>query len=201
MTPAKIEWSGYECRGAISLDAKGGPFESAVAALCGSTPNAEHQDVGNADSVRAARSKGLVVEIPIYEKGNRSSSTYLFADNTEPDAGALLCLNNCGLTGENMRYGGWIGKSAWVDVTLRVLNAEGKLDGSYFYVSRGVGIPVNGQLTGNELKLNELSPEDDQSAQVTATMAGKVAGESITGSWFSKKTAKTYQFFWARRLY
>lgn len=202
MTPSKIEWGGYECRGEARLNGKTDPYEAATKALCGVVPSVEHENLPNSELIKQASAKGLVVNVPVYENGARKSSIYVFPGSEEPDAGALLCMKNCGVPPADMHYGGWIGKSAWVDVSLQTTASQsGGLDGGYVYLTKGVRIPLKGELARNQLKLDEFGTEAGEQEHATATMTGTFVDDAIKGVWSSQKAAKTYDFFLARRVY
>lgn len=210
-SPETMQWSGMECRGNESLGLENSPFESASKALCGKSVGYDLTMPGDVIVNGAAKNKGLVVEIPVYDKMHPQASwaRYLFAESDTPDAGALLCLIGCGMSDYQMHFGGWIGKSQWIDMKLRDEYKNNSLVGIYFYVNKGSPIALDGWIDNrgkiNFLGLNEYpSLGHGGTHEATAVMRGDRHGDSFLGTWSpstSGKTKKTYELFLARRVY
>jgi hypothetical protein len=104
-SPKTIQWSGMECRGNTVLSSKKSPFNSANSALCGYNAKPQYFKLRETDAIQAARKKGLVVEVPVFNSAHsiKKSSVYLFMGSREPDAGAILCLSGCSKNKEMKR--------------------------------------------------------------------------------------------------
>ncbi|AWG22655.1 hypothetical protein FFWV33_14520 [Flavobacterium faecale] len=76
-------------------------------------------------------------------------------------------------------YLGTIGNG--IEVVFTLSNTDGVITGSYFYKKVGVDIPLLGSIEGDEVILYEL---DSQKNKV-ATIASKLVGNKIVGTWKS----------------
>ena len=200
--PDTIQWGGRDCRGDALLDGEESPFKSATLALCANHDEADTADLPKTEAVHEAASKGLVVAIPSYDSFSsiNLTVTYFFPQADEPDAGALLCLTNCGVNDSAPRLSGWIGKSSWVDIDL---HKEGdNYTGTYCYVTKKVPIPLKGDLTQSYMQLDEFKATDlGRRDGAVATMTATRKGDAFVGTWLSKTANKEFGIFLARRIY
>ncbi len=194
-----------ECRGDAILSSKYSPFESANNVLCSKNAKSQFIKPKNSDALRVTKNKGLVVELPVFIRANpqKNHSTYFFMDSAAPDAGALLCLSECG-DGEDenrqLNFGGWIGKSNWVDMSLRDDHNNNNRTGTYFYLSQDIPIEVDGWIKNGSLALNEYRPSTHGRVGMAA-MFGNQFGDSFLGTWSFFKKEGTSELFLARRIY
>lgn len=200
----EVQWAGIECRGSANLEKSSNPFESASISLCGNNKDKKFIKLDDTTLIKKAMTRGLVVEMPVYEKlkQNVSHATYFFPGADEPDAGALLCLKGCGVGKDSQRLGGWIGKYLWIDINVRDVGEKGKYVGSYAYLGKDGQIPLDGDVDGIGLKLNEYLPTDVSRRQPpTALLIGARDGDAFVGTWSSKENTKSFEMVLAQRIY
>lgn len=201
--PDTVQWSGRDCRGNETLNGQDNSFKSALLALCADHDKEDVAALPKTDTVKEAASKGLVVTIPSYGPNSPvdQKTTYFFPQADEPDATALLCLTNCGTPDDEVRLGGWIGKSLWIDVKLRHETGNNFV-GSYLYVGKNTSIPLQGELSQNNLQLEEFDPSDfNRKEKSVATMTMICIEDAFAGTWSSKTTAKKFNMLLAHRIY
>ncbi|MDR6482002.1 hypothetical protein [Paraburkholderia terricola] len=202
MDSPKVYWSGYECRGGAIMERKYAPFDAAKRALCGGERQSDSLSLAKDAVIEAAKSQGLVVNIPVYGRASKQNVIYFFPGSDEPDAGSLLCLQRC--KSESVafgRYGGWIDKSLWIDGILHNSENLGDLTGSYVYIGKKERINLVGSYLNGKLHLVESFSDGTGAAQEKATFEGSGSKDAFVGKWYSLATGRTRNFFIASRIY
>ncbi|MGF6607419.1 hypothetical protein OKW45_002319 [Paraburkholderia sp. WSM4175] len=202
MTSPKLYWSGYECRGDVQPERQSSPFDAAKMALCGGGHQPDSLRLGKNSVIDAAKKHGLVVDIPVYGIASNKSTTYFFPGVDEPDAGSLLCVENCKSGKEAFgRYGGWIGHTFWIDAELQQSDNRFNLTGSYIYIGKNEEIKLTGSFADGKLNLRESAPEGTGAKQEYAVFEGYGSNDAFAGKWRSANSGKIYEFFIASRVY
>lgn len=197
-----VYWSGYECRGDALMDRQYTPFDAAEKALCGKGYQSDSLGLAKSAVVETAKKRGLVVNIPVYGLVSKKNVIYFFPGNDEPDAGALLCLQNCKSGQEAFgRYGGWVDKALWIDSVLHSSENLGVLTGSYVYIGKKERINLSGNYLAGKLNLRESLSFEAGSPQEEAEFDGNGSSDAFVGKWHSLVSGKTYEFFMASRIY
>lgn len=202
MKTPKVYWTGYECRGGALMARQYAPFDAATKALCGADPQPDSVDLGKKAVIEAARTRGLVVDIPVYGLTSKQNVVYFFPGANEPDAGSLLCLQNCKSGTETFgRYGGWINETLWIDGILHNSENPSTLTGSYLYIGKTERINLSGNYLNGKLNLSESPYVGKNAAKVQATFEGNGSRDAFIGKWRSFASGKTYDFLMASRIY
>jgi hypothetical protein len=197
-----VYWSGYECRGDALMDRQYTPFDAAEKALCGKGYQSDSLGLAKSAVIETAKKRGLVVNIPVYGLASKKNVIYFFPGNDEPDAGALLCLQNCKSGQEAFgRYGGWVDKALWIDSVLHRSENLGVLTGSYVYIGKKERINLFGNYLAGKLNLRESLSVEAGSPQEEAEFDGNGSSDAFVGKWHSLVSGKTYEFFMASRIY
>ncbi|SIO05715.1 hypothetical protein [Paraburkholderia phenazinium] len=202
MNTPTVYWSGYECRGDALMDRQYSPFDAAKKALCGRGYQSDSLSLEKSAVIEAAKKRGLVVNIPVYGLASKKNAIYFFPGDDEPDAGALLCLQNC-KPGQAAfgRYGGWVDKTLWIDGVLHNSENLGALTGSYFYIGKKEKINLAGSYLAGKLSLRESFPVEAGVTQEQTAFEGNGSSDAFVGKWYSVVSGKTYEFFMASRIY
>ncbi|WP_157381761.1 hypothetical protein [Burkholderia ubonensis] len=178
------------------------PFDAAKKALCGREyqPNTIH--LGKSAVIDAVKNRGLIVGIPVYGMPSKQSVAYLFPGSDEPDAGSLLCLQNCKSKDEEFgRFGGWVNKNLWIDLILHGSGNSGSVSGSYSYIGKSGKIYLAGSYLKGRLNLRESISKGSGSASTRAIFEGVGSRDAAVGKWHSIVSGRTYDFFIASRIY
>ncbi|CAB3790936.1 hypothetical protein LMG28614_03199 [Paraburkholderia ultramafica] len=94
ISPHKIKWGGFECRGESAVQKKYSPFDSAEIALCGEKQESKSIDTDHG-LLKHGASGGLTVSVPVYGAAAEGISVYKFVNSDEPDVDAMQCIKNC----------------------------------------------------------------------------------------------------------
>ncbi|WP_157382511.1 hypothetical protein [Burkholderia ubonensis] len=199
---SEVYWAGYECRGDALMQKQLAPFDAAKKALCGREYQSNTVPVGRSAVIDAVKNRGLVVSIPVYGMLSKQSVAYLFPGSDEPDAGSLLCLQNCKSKDEEFgRFGGWIGKNLWIDLILHSSGSLGGMSGSYSYIGKNGKIDLTGSWLNGKLNLRESVSKGSGGAPTQAIFYGVGSRDAAVGKWHSIVSGRTYIFFIASRIY
>jgi len=195
-------WGGYECRGHAPMDRKYSPFDAATKVLCDGIQKMDSLELATTVINDTAKRKGLVVNIPLYGVASKKNVVYFFPNTNEPDAGSLLCLQNCRYENNDFRqYGGWIGKKFWIDCVLHTLENSTVLTGSYFYIGKKERINLAGNYVNGKIDLYESFKTEIGARKIRATFHGNGSSDAVVGKWHSIESGETYDFLFASRVF